>query len=165
MKKYIAIISAVIFVFTSMAYSAEVTKMTKAEKDLAVNIIARTLLFEGRSDGSNGMYAVACIIQIRAQREHMPLADYCLKRKIFSMWNNVSQEYKTTVRPLKNTWWCRYAVAVATRMVDGEQLDHSFVAYCDHYCTLDSNPYWAKGQEPRVIIGNHKFYKLFASRS
>ena len=36
----------------------------------------------------------------------------------------------------------------------------STVKNADHYCTLKTNPYWAKGKKTVAVINNHKFYRL-----
>ena len=50
-------------------------------------IVALTLLGEARGEGSNGIYAVACVIQKRARERYKTPAEVCLQPYQFSIWN------------------------------------------------------------------------------
>jgi spore germination cell wall hydrolase CwlJ-like protein len=134
-----------------------------------VNIVARTIWREGRGDGKNGMYAVACVIQKRTLMKSLSAADVCLRRRWdkkasrwtywFSCWSKATAKDKD-YRSLPKTEEARFAQELAKAVVDGEILNHDFVKDADHYCTLDTDPYWADGVEPVAVIGNHKYFKL-----
>lgn len=123
------------------------------------NIVARTILAEARSEGSNGMYAVACVIQERAIERHMSPAKICLQPKQFSCWNKATDADKK-VKSLKRSWQSDYAKQLAKQMVAGTDLDRSFVGNANHYHTTSVSPSWSSGVQAVAVVGKHKFFKL-----
>ena len=130
-------------------------------------IVAMTILGEARGEGEKGMYAVACVIKQRALAWKKSPKDVCLqnatnKRGVkvwqFSCWNEGDPNREVIQRLIKHdTKSVRYAKRLAVHLLT---LNTTYTANADHYCTLKTKPYWAKGKAPVRIIGNHKFYKL-----
>jgi len=55
----------------------------------AANIISYTLYAEARGEPFDGMKAVAAVIQTRARRAKISMAEVCLQSKQFSCWNGL----------------------------------------------------------------------------
>jgi spore germination cell wall hydrolase CwlJ-like protein len=51
------------------------------------------------------------------------------------------------------------AITVAKNV---KSLSRDFIGYANHYHAtwMKKKPYWAKGQKPVKVIGQHAFYKL-----
>jgi len=141
-------LTILILLITNCIYANN--KLTYTEK-----VIALTILGEARGEGKSGMYAVACVLKQRAVERKLGLAKVCLQRKQFSCWNggrDLNHLLKGKSAP--------YAVKLARHLAAGGDLKRQYVNQANHYCTLKTNPYWAKGIKPVKIIKNHKFYKL-----
>ena len=123
---------------------------TKAEK-----IIAITILAEARGEGEKGMYAVAAVIAQRAFERKRTPTEICLKPWQFSCWNG--KKLKSLEHLLKVPQ-AKYALALAKNI---KLLSRDFVGFANHYHNNKIKlPYWAKGEKPVKVIGNHIFYKL-----
>ena len=118
-------------------------------------IIAITILAEARGEGEAGMYAVAAVIAQRAfERKRTPSA-VCLKKWQFSCWNG--KRLKDLEHLLKVPQ-AKYALALAKNI---KLLSRDYVGFANHYHNNKIKlPYWAKGEKPVKVIGNHIFYKL-----
>ena len=135
-------------------------------------IVAMTILGEARGEGEAGMYAVACVIAQRSIAWEKTPTQVCLKNngKVwqFSCWNKNDPNRKK-LPSLLNTPQGAYAKRLAVNL---NTLQRSFVKYADHYCHINTDPYWSykiitrKGKKvkiaikPLVVINRHKFYKL-----
>ncbi len=141
MLKVLLLLLSANFVFAGLTHSERV--------------VALTILGEARGEGKAGMYAVACVIKQRAVERKKSLAAVCLQRKQFSCWNSgrdLSHLFKSPAAD--------YAIRLAKGMVSGKDLDRRYVNFANHYCTLNTRPYWSKGIKPVKTIKNHKFYKI-----
>ena len=119
-------------------------------------IIAITILAEARGEGEAGMYAVAAVIAQRAfERKRTPSA-VCLKKWQFSCWNG--KRLKDLEHLLKVPQ-ADYALSLAKSI---KLLSRDFVGFANHYHAtwMKKKPYWAKGEKPVKVIGQHAFYKL-----
>ena len=130
------------------------------------DVITQTILGEARSDGEEGMYAIACIIKRRMELKSFPntAKAVCLEPSQFDYWTQHKRAKwddinRSNVRRLMhtNTELVRYAKMLAVNI---HRVDTGFIKQADHYCTTDQHNYWTKGKKPVVIIKNHKFYKL-----
>jgi len=133
------------------AHTHNNVKLTRETK-----IIAITILAEARGEGEAGMYAVAAVIAQRAfERKRTPSA-VCLKKWQFSCWNG--KRLKDLEHLLKVPQ-ARYALALARNI---KLLSRDYVGFANHYHAtwMKKKPYWAKGQKPVKVIGQHAFYKL-----
>ena len=132
-------------------------------------VIAITLMGEARGEGENGLYAVGCVIQKRAQERKLTLSQVCLENRLnkrgvrvwqFSCWND-KPYIETMKRLLKaNTKQAKYSKRLARAMCAGGMLAQTFTGNANHYHANYVSPYWIKGQKPTKIIGKHIFYKL-----
>ena len=121
-----------------------------------VKVVAITILAEARGEGEAGMYAVgACIAQRAFERKRTP-TEVCLKKWQFSCWNGKSVK---DLEHLLKTPQAKYAITVAKNV---KNLSRQFIGYANHYHAtwMKKKPYWAKGQKPVKVIGQHAFYKL-----
>lgn len=129
----------------------------------STQIVALTLLGEARGEGAGGMYRVACVIQERQRAGILTAPQVCLKGKHFSCWNgtrgNMAQRIRARAGWFKSTMTPE-AIRIARAVVAGRDLKRSIVGNADHYCTITSSPYWAKGKKPVAVFGQHKFFKL-----
>ena len=119
-------------------------------------MVAITILAEARGEGEAGMYAVgACIAQRAFERKQTP-TEVCLKKWQFSCWNGKSVK---DLEHLLKTPQAKYAITVAKNV---KHLSRDFIGYANHYHAtwMKKKPYWAKGQKPVKVIGQHAFYKL-----
>ena len=147
-----------LFGFASMATAQQLTK----EQD----IIAQTLLGEARGEGKAGVYAVGCVIKQRMNHKSFPSTamGVCLQRSQFEYWVQNKRakwddQNRANVLSLMKTdkEIVRYAKQVAIHI---NSLDLSYTNNADHYCHINENNYWTKGQTPVRVIEKHKFYKL-----
>ena len=148
MKKLI-ILLALPVIFCSV-YAHNNSTLTRETK-----IIAITILAEARGEGEAGMYAVDAVIAQRAfERKRTPSA-VCLKKWQFSCWNGKTLK---NLEHLLKVPQAKYALALAKNI---KLLSRDFVGFANHYHNNKIKlPYWAKGEKPVKVIGNHIFYKL-----
>lgn len=121
-------------------------------------IIALTILGEARGEGKSGMYAVACVLRQRAINRKMKVDEVCWQYKQFECWTG--KGINDLAHLFDESKQMRYAIELARSLNRNIKFDRTYVNNADHYCTLKTNPYWAKGKKPVKIIGNHKFFKL-----
>lgn len=127
-----------------------------------LDVLARTIWAEARSEGVAGMEAVASVILTRAAHPRWWGSDVrsvCLAPRQFSCWNEDDSQYErirsvTDAEPL-----FRQATEIAKRALAGEIEDHTGGA--DHYFNPKfANPSWARGVTPAAEIGAHRFLRL-----
>ena len=125
--------------------------LTREEK-----IVAITILAEARGEGEKGMYAVGAVIAQRAFERKQTPTEVCLKKWQFSCWNG--KQLKDLEHLLKVPQ-AKYAITVAKNV---KNLSRDFIGHANHYHAtwMKKKPYWAKGQKPVKVIGQHAFYKL-----
>ena len=132
------------------AVSVNASQFTKDE------IVAITILAEARGEGKSGMYAVACVISQRAKERKKSAAQVCLQPWQFSCWNK-NDPQRPHLKKLLRHELAPYAMMVAKNI---NNLDLTFTKQANHYHTKAVRPYWSKGKQPVVTIGNHLFFKL-----
>ena len=125
--------------------------LTREQKFVAITIIA-----VARGEGEAGMYAVGAVIAQRAFERKQTPTEVCLKKWQFSCWNGKSVK---KLEHLLKTPQAPYAISLAKVI---KQLSREYVGYANHYHAtwMKKLPYWAKGQKPVKVIGQHAFYKL-----
>lgn len=136
-------------------------KETAPTEDLSkwaedIDVVAKTLYGEARSQGESGLKAVASVIWNRANGNKSGFKDKCLQRKQFSCWN----DGVVGVNKLSGKW------ALCKKIAESMFLG-TFQPTIDanHYYAFQgrygiSEPYWAKGEKAVGTVGDHKFYKL-----
>ena len=151
MKKIIITFAAAVYAFVSYAHTHNNQGLSREEK-----IVAITILAEARGEGHSGMYAVGAVIAQRAFERKRTPSEVCLKKWQFSCWNG--KKLKDLDHLLKGSQ-AKYAITVAKNI---KTLSREYVGYANHYHAtwMKKLPYWAKGQKPVKVIGQHAFYKL-----
>ena len=136
---------------TVSAHTHTNTKLTRETK-----IIAITILAEARGEGQGGMYAVAAVIAQRAFERKRTPTEICLKPYQFSCWNGKTLK---NLEHLLKVPQAKYALALAKNI---KLLSRDYVGFANHYHAtwMKKKPYWAKGEKPVKVIGQHAFYKL-----
>jgi len=102
------------------------------------------------------MYAVGAVIAQRAFERKRTPTEVCLKKWQFSCWNG--KKLKDLEHLLKVPQ-AKYALALAKNI---KLLSREYVGFANHYHAtwMKKKPYWAKGEKPVKVIGQHAFYKL-----
>lgn len=135
-------------------------------RQLEIDVMARTLWGEARSEGQQGMEAVAMVILNRASVAKRKsgfwwgntIIQVCQKPFQFSCWNKSDPNFKKLTAVTTDDIHFATALRVSRRAVLGMVKDKTGGA--THYHTIDILPFWAKGQKPTARIGRHIFYKL-----
>ena len=124
-------------------------------------VVALTLLGEARGEGKIGLFAVACVIQHRSLERSLTPMRVCLEPSQFDTWNAGRGKIKKE-RELYHLWKSKemmYARTLARHLCGGG-LFIDATNGANHFCHINSYPYWIKGKKPVKIIGRHKFFKL-----
>ena len=130
----------------------------------AANILARTLYYEARSEGTEGIDAVASVILNRANGKAENLPKVCLAKKQFSCWNNKTDltpdKYKFLVpggaakQGQDREMWL-YCQKIAGKMIFEEF--KSTIGNRNAYHTLKVDPKWDARLSDKKTVGNHIF--------
>lgn len=70
-------------------------KIGRWKRSQVVNIVARTLYDEDRSEGAAGLRRIMTVIWNRAGGDATKFADMCLRKKQFSGWNSISDDERS----------------------------------------------------------------------
>lgn len=135
-------------------------------RELEIDVLARTIFGEARSEGADGMEAVACVVlNRRAVAKKMggywwgnSIIDICQKPFQFSCWNKDDPNLKRIQTVTDKDLVFQTALRIARRAVIGSLRDTTLGA--THYHADYVSPYWAKNQRPVTQIGRHIFYTL-----
>lgn len=130
-----------------------------------VEIVARTLWGEARSQGETGMHAVCNVIQNRAKNPGWwgkDLRSVCLAPEQFSCWNASDPEAAKMRGPIDDAAFA-LATTIAKKAVAETLPDITRGA--DHYfAETIATPSWAYGRSPTFVCGTpgdrQFFYKL-----
>lgn len=135
-------------------------------RDLAIDIMARTLYGEARGEGEAGIRAVACVIVNRIRHAQKKggfwwghdVFSVCQKPYQFSCWNKGDPNRDVILHVTKERPVFRTCLAIAKEAVDGMLKDITMGA--DHYHTRAVKPSWSRDKRPCALIGSHVFFKL-----
>jgi spore germination cell wall hydrolase CwlJ-like protein len=118
-------------------------------------LLAAVLIAEAGGEGEVGIRAVYEVIQNRVIERDLTPAQVVRQRFQFSCLNNTN-EAALVARASTHLRW-----GFALRTVR-EGWAGDLVRGATHYHTSDLNPrpFWSRGVEPVVTIGNHHFFKL-----
>jgi hypothetical protein len=121
---------------------------------MTTNLLVWTacLILEAGGEGTIGMQGVNEVIVERARSSKTTEAAVCLRRKQFSCFNGITWQ-QAVAKAQRHPKWDE-----AVRIVRSPVTKHAQGA--NHYCTVSTFPYWAKGRTPIAVIRNHKFYRL-----
>lgn len=130
-------------------------------------VVARTLWGEARSQGAEGMTAVACVIQNRAKTPCWWGRDprsVCLAAQQFSAWNSSDAQARMMRAENIHDTSIEVARRIATEIDLGTL--HDITNGADHYCTaaVADKTKWARGRSPVAQFGSgpnrHLFFRL-----
>ena len=136
------------------------------EIDEDIDIMARTLWGEARSEDVQGMQAVACVIMNRYREniwyskhngEHSIKA-VCLKPMQFSCWNDNDPNAEMCAKVDTKDRRFVQALEIAAAAKAGKLED--FTNGANHYfADYIPKPKWAEGMQFCITIGRHNFYR------
>ncbi len=135
-------------------------------RELEIDVLARTIFGEARSEPHEGLEAVASVVLNRVaisarKRKYWwgnGVIGVCQKPYQFSCWNRDDPSYKRLINVTASNKHFATALRVARRAVIGALPDNTHGA--THYHADYVDPYWAVGELPVKTIGRHIFYKL-----
>jgi spore germination cell wall hydrolase CwlJ-like protein len=135
-------------------------------REMAVDVLARTIWGEARGEGKPGMEAVANVVMNRVDHARNQggywwgnsVIEVCQKPYQFSAWNRRDPNYHKLLEVDETDPDFATAKRIARRAISGALDDRTHGA--SHYHAKHANPYWARGRKPDAVIGNHMFYKL-----
>ncbi len=135
-------------------------------KELTIDVMARTLWGEARSEGTHGLEAVACVILNRVKIAKKlggywwgnDIVQVCHKPFQFSCWLKSDPQYSRVVSVNEKDKYFATCKRIARRAVLGLLEDPTHGA--SHYHADYVDPSWANKSKVTVIIGRHIFYKL-----
>lgn len=155
------------FVTTSVAYPAVAELIPPSEEE--VRMLAATTWAEARSEGEDGMRAVAHVIVNRVgPRFGEDVETVVLKPWQFSAWNRgdpnrpLAQNPERYAQAGMNRESWETAQKVAREVLEGRSVDPTSGALFYH--TRAVRPYWASYGVGRQVIGQHVFYSDVAPR-
>ncbi|MAQ71803.1 MAG: hydrolase [Alphaproteobacteria bacterium] len=145
------------------------TKQDEAKafyKELEVDVMARTLWGEARSEGVKGLEAVAAVIlnRVKVARKFSgywwgnDIIQVCQKPYQFSCWNKSDPQYSRLLALTEEDKYFVTCKRIARRAVEGQVEDVTQGA--THYHADYVSPAWADPRKNTVTIGRHIFYKL-----
>jgi hypothetical protein len=143
-----------------------------------IDILAITLMGEGRGESLDGRAAIAYTAKNRAATKGQSVADRCLQRLQYSCWWNAggAYNYRFTLDLAERIFKTREGVDEAHRksyieckyiaagVISGQIRDKTKGA--THYCTTElmhsMPPRWAVNEMPTATIGAHVFFANIA---
>ncbi len=135
-------------------------------RELEIDVLARTIFGEARSEPHEGLEAVASVVLNRvkiAQKRGRywwgnNIIGVCQKPYQFSCWNKNDPSYQKLINVTDDNIHFATALRIARRAVIDALPDVTKGA--THYHADYVSPYWAKGETPVKVISRHIFYKL-----
>jgi len=130
---------------------------------ISTKIVALTLLGEARGEGWGGMYFVACVIQQRSIERGKDCAKICVQPLQFSCWNGIHGDGLQLIK--RREWLFESkaapdALRLARFIMQGGKLERERIGFANHFCTVNSNPWWSKVATLTGFYKGHKFYRL-----
>ena len=126
-----------------------------------LDIAARTIWGESRSESTEGKIAVAQVIYNRATHPKWwgtSLGTVCKKPWQFSCWNEGDPNKIKMERLQKDDPVYLECLGIISGVLVGAYLDETEGA--NHYHTKGLNPRWRDDRKKTAEIGNHVFYRL-----
>jgi len=162
-----------------MGTTAEIYDMHSADeaaaeafiKDLEIDVMARTIYGEARSESQEGMEAVAHVILNRVRHAKSrgghfwwghDIVTVCQKPYQFSCWNPGDPNRPKLMQVEESDPHFATCLRIARRAVHGV-LGADITNGADHYHTTAVAPKWSVGQTPVSQFGMHVFFRLEGS--
>jgi N-acetylmuramoyl-L-alanine amidase len=125
-------------------------------------VVAAVLMGEAWSEGKQGMTAVAEVIHQRAKEKgRTPLQVVSAHRgrvHAFSCLNGTTPDDLIAKFRPKSDY--QTALQIARTACHSPNDLPGITKAANHFTRTDEKPYWAEGQQPVAIIGQHAFYRL-----
>ncbi len=147
--------------------SPEAKDMAAFYRGIETDVLARTLWGEARGEGPQGMEAVASVILNRVKAAHENggrhwwgnnIIQVCQKPYQFSCWNRSDPNFQKLQAADDKDLYFATALRIARRACAGTLKDRTNGA--THYHAKSVNPYWARGETPVAVVGDHVFYRI-----
>lgn len=114
------------------------------------------------------MQAVANVILNRVDIAHQKgkywwgntILQVCQKPYQFSCWNRSDPNFQKLLEVDKKDLYFMTALRLSRRAVS--QCLKDITGQATHYHAAGVSPYWARGEKPSAVIGNHIFFKLIS---
>lgn len=126
----------------------------------SIDIMARTIWGEARSEGVNGMRGVGHVIMNRAKLNTWygrTTKEVALKEYQFTAWNINDPNRVKMLNVTKDDPQFKQAIEIATNIING--VDDDLTGGATHYHTKQINPYWASSMKELGTVGNHVYYR------
>jgi len=124
--------------------------------------VAAVIMGEAWSEGTEGMTAVAEVIQQRAvEKGKAPLQIILVHRgqiHAFSSLNGTTLD--RLIQKFSREPDFQQALQIARMMCESPARLPGLAKFANHFNLATKLPYWAKGKRPVAIIGRHAFYRL-----
>jgi spore germination cell wall hydrolase CwlJ-like protein len=120
-------------------------------------VLAAVLLAEARGEGERGMEAVAEVTRRRADTQGTTMLAV-LRPGAFSSLNGTSRD--ALLRRFHRHSMFPAALRIAQKAYNEPHSLGNLTRGATHFTRRSERPYWALGNRPVVIIGNHAFYVL-----
>jgi N-acetylmuramoyl-L-alanine amidase len=138
--------------------------LNNREKD--IDILARTMWGEARSEGALGMQAVAHVVMNRLKKSNAgngynwgrSITDICLFPWQFSAWNKGDPNRDRMLKVTEADPKFAEAKRIARMVVSGQLAD--ITGGADHYHTTAVKPSWKDANKKTAQIGTHVFYNI-----
>lgn len=144
--------------FLLVALCAAIFSFTAAAQTYEEKVVAAVLMGEAWGEGTHGMIAVAEVIAERVRaHKHAPL-QIVTARKQFSVLNSTSPQ--ALVRKYEKEKDFAVALKIARTACREPAKLPGLTKGANHYHEESVDPKWARGKQPLLVIGKHKFYRL-----
>jgi len=122
-----------------------------------VDILARTVYGEARSESWQGKQAVAFVVKNRADKSGRTLAQECQKKWQFSAWNEGDPNRDKLLSVTMDNRVYQECLAAALTVICGKA-GADPTEGSRHYHTAGVTPSWSRGKVPVCQIGGHFFF-------
>lgn len=131
-----------------------------------LEVVSKTIKGEAGGELWIGKVAVACVIRNRVRKGGWwgnTWVGVCLKEWQFSCWNpgTESQRELQELSSISISESYKECIEAGLYVMDRKSVDVTGGA-THYYADYIKEPYWAKGKEPVMVVGVHRFYKGIA---
>ena len=143
---------AAIAAICTLPFSARVDAATYGQE-----VVAAVLLAEARGEGEKGMTAVAEVIRRRADLKGVSMLSV-IEPGTFTSLNGTSRD--ALLKKFHKHSLFETAVRIARRAYNRPEDLDNITRGATHFAHKEVTPWWARGRNPVITIGNHAFYRL-----
>jgi N-acetylmuramoyl-L-alanine amidase len=120
-------------------------------------VVAAVLIAEARGEGEKGMMAVAEVIRRRADLKGVTMLSV-IEPGTFTSLNGTDRD--ALLEKYHKHPSFKAALRIARRAYNRPESLGNLTRGATHFAHKKMTPWWARGENPVVTIGNHTFYKL-----